>query len=105
MYVIHHIYSVYIIVVSQREKSLEDFMSPWKGICLSLFGIIMYVADIGSDLFLAISYFINGDTKWAVWTLSFVVIHQLVLIGGFLCKMCDGDIREGCQLIIYPIYM
>ena len=78
-------------------EGLADVLSPWTGIATSMFGVINFSADIGSDLWLAIEYFITGDVKWGAWTLSFFLLPPVVLLlfagiallGLFLVPVCD----------------
>ena len=45
---------------------------------LPIFSIGTYVADVGSDIWLAVVYWQSGDFWWCGWTLTFVVVAGLV---------------------------
>ncbi len=87
-----------------RQKILADFISPWKGLLLSVLGIILYLSDIGSDLSLAINYFIGGDMKWGAWTLAFFLLPQLGLFIWAMCVFTDKyDGRAALRYLCYPV--
>ena len=53
------------------KEIVIDFILP-------IFSIGTYVADVGSDIWLAVIYAQSGDFWWFGWTLTFVVVAGLV---------------------------
>ena len=86
-----------------REEGLAKYVSPCTGIATSIFGLISFTVDIGSDLWLAIEYFTNGDDKWAAWTLSFTLLAPvlIILVAAIACLGCV--FLPVCQLLFAPI--
>ena len=71
---------------TEKENSfVEEFLSPWKGILMSLVGVFLYDFDVGSDIMLAHNYFSNNHTHWGAWTVSFVSFACLVQMARSYC--------------------
>lgn len=43
----------------------------------TIFGLVLYVADIGTDTILAVQYFRKGELYWAALTILFVFVGTL----------------------------
>ena len=59
----------------QRLRYLAEIVIDF---ILPIFSIGTYVADVGSDIWLAVIYAKSGDFWWFGWTLTFVVVAGLV---------------------------
>ena len=49
-------------------------------VLLILVSILLYIIDVGSDMYLARRYFANGDYWWGTWTTVFIVIPWGLMI-------------------------
>ena len=86
-------------------QTLVNFMNPTVGIIMSIITTVLYVADIGSDLWLAITYFKQGHVKWGAWTLSFFLLPHLFVFFGILLTQKGCGRIHGCASPIVPVWM
>ena len=87
-----------------EKKALLDYMHPRVGIILSLFGVVSYISDVGSDIWLALDYLMIGHIRWGAWTAAFVCISLLVQC----LIVCGADVFtkwERVFALVYPIYL
>ena len=76
-----------------------------------LFGIlrlILFIVDIGSDIYMAVVYFKNGDVMWGSWTISFVIVAQLIfslpaLVSSVTNEKCDIETVLMTMPFIFPL--
>ena len=50
----------------------------WVYFGFVVFGVVLYIVDIGTDLWLAVNYFRNGDIAWGSITLAIFIISALL---------------------------
>ncbi|XP_067291184.1 XK-related protein 9 [Pseudorasbora parva] len=58
--------------------STERRFSPFRWLC-TVFGLVFYLGDIGSDLLLSVQYFRSGYVTWAALTLAFVLVGSVCI--------------------------
>ena len=89
---------------SVGEKSHETnlkYRYPPAGLLDVLSGIlklIFFLVDIGSDIYMAVVYFKNGDVMWGSWTISFVIVAQL--ISSLIYLVATHDEKRGIVHIV-----
>eukprot|EP00058_Branchiostoma_floridae_P003905 XP_002589393.1 hypothetical protein BRAFLDRAFT_77836 [Branchiostoma floridae] len=59
-------------------EKLRQRLCSWFVIS-NLFKCAMYIADVVTDIMLAVEYFRNGDTNWGGLTLAFALVPQFVM--------------------------
>lgn len=52
--------------------------TTFRWLC-TIFGLIFYLGDIGSDLLLSVQYFRSGQITWAALTLVFVLVGSVCI--------------------------
>ena len=94
--------------VKRRSKPIECICSFFSAItdffkriffCATvLFAAVMYIVDIGSDIKLAVRYFLDRHNWWGGWTTAFVAIPWLTYRVGvglfFGGNALDGDVES-----------
>ena len=53
----------------------------WTDLLITLVGTVLYLVDVGSDLYVAYRHFHNGSWWWFSLTLAFVVVPSLIITG------------------------
>ena len=69
----------------------RTFSEIFSDFVLPIFSIITYVCDVGSDIWLAISYAQAGHWWWSGWTITFVVITAFVMAFFGFGYLADGE--------------
>ena len=65
-------------------NTMEDTITTMEcfiDFTLPIFGIVTYIFDVGSDIWLAVTYAQAGQWWWFGWTITFVIITGLVMAG------------------------
>lgn len=89
------------IDLAATRRSVPDGATQQKRVhwfwdIIALGSILTFIADIGSDLFVAALYFRNGQYSWFGFTLSFVLLSSFTL-QVFSAKWFHDDPRnESC---------
>ena len=63
----------------EEVDSYSDIQYTWWDMCVNLFAVGTYLADVGTDLFVAYLHFHNGDWWWFSLTLAFVLVPSLII--------------------------
>ena len=69
---------------NMMEKPAWNNMVKKLTVALFILGLlktgILYVVDIGTDIYLAVRYFLDGDTWWGALTTIFLVVPWIILL-------------------------
>lgn len=71
--------------LAATRRSIPDGTTPpsepvhWVWDIFALGSILTFIADIGSDIFVAVVYFRNGQYSWFGFTLAFVFLSSFTL--------------------------
>ena len=74
----------------QKQNRVKDFtgkaVDRFFGILdipvIIIFGIVLYLVDVGSDIMAAVNHFKEGNPVWGSLTITFVVLPTLCLAAG-----------------------
>lgn len=67
----------------------EQNFGKWN-FALFLLGFVLYLTDIGTDLWVAAVYYIGGDRVWALLVLL-VILVSAVILQSFSCSWYEDD--------------
>jgi len=59
-------------------SSETDTYSSYE-VVLTVFSILSYIFDVGSDIYLAFAYYSNGDMWWFTLTVIFIIVPSLTI--------------------------
>ena len=84
----------------QCTQKYSDHISPKTGICFTIFGMILYMTDIGSDIYVAVLLYIKGHWKFGAVTTSFIVVPIII---GIVSQLFKADNSGRCRALYWPL--
>ena len=74
----------------------------WFRLALAIFGICLYSADIGSDIFVGVDLIERCHNRYAASVFSFTIMPGFVLI--FL-QICQEAFKDGCSWKLFLLLL
>ena len=86
---------------TRNGDSKCGFSDIFSDFFLPIFSIVTYIFDVGSDLWLAISYARGGHWWWCGWTVLFVVMSALAM--AYVSYVYLSDEEDNLLYITNPV--
>ncbi|KAK7496988.1 hypothetical protein BaRGS_00011724 [Batillaria attramentaria] len=65
------------LIQSEEDERYYSFTFLDLGLCI--LSIVLYVADVGTDVHLAVTYFLDGHWKWGGLTAAVIVVNYVIV--------------------------
>ncbi|XP_078662850.1 endoplasmic reticulum membrane adapter protein XK-like [Branchiostoma floridae x Branchiostoma belcheri] len=85
-----------LILIRSPSTMCTEFLDCWF-VLTTVLKLVIYIADVVSDIVLAAKYFNNGDTYWGGLTLAFALVPQFIMN----MTMWYQEGRNPCTFILY----
>ena len=74
----------------------------WLKMALAIFGICLYSADIGSDIFVGVDLIERCHNRFAASVFSFAIMPGFVVI---FFSFCQEAFKDGCSLKLFLVLL